>query len=71
MKRCTKGFPKELSEVTEFVSDGYVLPKRPYGCPEVVKKISNNVSLMISCMLKILSSKFCSILKVSRRSTSF
>jgi hypothetical protein len=40
MKRCGKGFPKELSEVTEFVADGYVLPKRPHSCPRVVKEVA-------------------------------
>ena len=40
MKRCGKGFPKELSEVTEFVSDGYVMPKRPQGGPTVTKIVT-------------------------------
>ena len=49
MKRCSKGFPKELSDVTEFVSDGYCLPKRPrYGSTVtkmVTKKGKDSVSI--------------------------
>ena len=47
--RCDKGFPKNFSEETDVIDDGYVLPKKPNDGTTCMKMITGKVSFVSYC----------------------